>query len=97
MERFRSLFAVPACNLIDGRLTYIVISTIVKITMKGAEFKRLRTSIGLSQSQLARELDLYVRTISKYENDDLVIPRVTELALRYIGQQLNKKERHNRG
>ena len=63
------------------------------MTMKGSEFKRLRTSIGLSQSQLARELDLYVRTISKYENDDLVIPKVTELALRYLTQQLNKKER----
>ena len=62
------------------------------MTMRGSEFKRLRTSIGLSQSQLARELDLYVRTISKYENDDLVIPRVTELALRYIAQ-VNKKER----
>jgi transcriptional regulator with XRE-family HTH domain len=48
--------------------------------------------VNLSQSQLARELDLYVRTISKYENDDLLIPRVTELALRYIAQQVNKKE-----
>ena len=60
--------------------------------MKGAEFKKLRQSIGLSQSQLGRELNLYVRTISKYENDDLLIPRVTELALRYIAQQVNKKE-----
>jgi transcriptional regulator with XRE-family HTH domain len=64
------------------------------MTVKGSEFKRLRISIGLSQSQLARELDLFVRTISKYENDDLVVPRVTELALRYIAQQVNKKGRH---
>ena len=78
-------------------MTHTVAKTIVTKTMKGAEFKRLRTSIGLSQSQLARELDLYVRTISKYENDDLVIPRVTELALRYIVQQLSTKERRKRG
>ncbi len=61
--------------------------------MRGREFKKLRESIGLSQSQLGRELDLYVRTISKYENDDMLIPRVTELALRYVVQQRKQKER----
>jgi len=61
--------------------------------MKGSEFKKLRESIGLSQSQLGRELDLYVRTISKYENDDLAIPKVTELALRYIAEKADKKVR----
>ena len=61
--------------------------------MTGREFKKLRQSTGLSQSQLGRELDLYVRTISKYENDDLVIPKVTELALRYVVQQTKQKER----
>lgn len=61
--------------------------------MKGAEFKKLRESVGLSQSQLGRELDLYVRTVSKYENDDLVIPKVTELALRYIVEQVKHKGR----
>ena len=63
------------------------------MTMKGREFKKLRESIGLSQSQLGKELDLYVRTISKYENDDLAIPKVTELALRYVVQQVKQKER----
>ena len=61
--------------------------------MRPTEFKKLRKSVGLSQSQLARELDLYVRTISKYENDDLTIPKVTELALRYVVQQAKQKER----
>lgn len=61
--------------------------------MKGREFKKLRESMGLSQSKLAQELDLYVRTISKYENDDLNIPKVTELALRYVVQQAKQKER----
>ena len=61
--------------------------------MLPTEFKKLRKSVGLSQSQLAQELDLYVRTISKYENDDLVIPKVTELALRYVVQQAKQKER----
>ena len=59
--------------------------------MKGGEFKKLRQSMGLSQSQLARELDLYVRTISKYENDDLAISKVTELALRYLAEHATTK------
>jgi DNA-binding transcriptional regulator YiaG len=66
---------------------------LVIVTMIGREFKKLRESTGLSQSQLGRELDLYVRTISKYENDDLVIPKVTELALRYVVQQAKQKRR----
>jgi transcriptional regulator with XRE-family HTH domain len=61
--------------------------------MEPTEFKKLRKSVGLSQSQLAQELDLYVRTISKYENDDLTIPKVTELALRYVVQRAKQKER----
>jgi DNA-binding transcriptional regulator YiaG len=66
---------------------------LVIVTMIGREFKKLRESTGLSQSLLGRELDLYVRTISKYENDDLVIPKVTELALRYVVQQAKQKRR----
>jgi transcriptional regulator with XRE-family HTH domain len=61
------------------------------MTMKGNEFKRLRKFLEISQSQLARELDLYVRTISKYENDDLAIPKVTELALRYLVDEKSGK------
>jgi transcriptional regulator with XRE-family HTH domain len=63
------------------------------MTMNGNEFKRLRKFLEISQSQLARELDLYVRTISKYENDNLVIPKVTELALRYLVGEKKRKER----
>ena len=61
--------------------------------MRPVEFKKLRQSVKLSQSMLARELDLYVRTISRYETGELEIPRVTELALRYVVQQTKQKER----
>jgi transcriptional regulator with XRE-family HTH domain len=71
--------------------------TIVNIGMKGNKFKKLRQSMGLSQSQLGRELDLYVRTISKYENEDLVIPRVTEFALRYLAMTRQQKRKRNYG
>jgi transcriptional regulator with XRE-family HTH domain len=48
------------------------------------EFKKVRKSIGYSQAKLAQEMDLFVRTISRYETGELPIPRVAELALHYI-------------
>jgi DNA-binding transcriptional regulator YiaG len=61
--------------------------------MTASEFQRLRRSVGLSQSMLARELDLYIRTISRYETGELEIPRVTEFALRYVVEKAKKKGR----
>ena len=52
--------------------------------MTKQEFRKLRKSIGYSQAKLAQEMDLFIRTISRYETGELAIPRVTELALRYI-------------
>jgi len=58
--------------------------------MTPKEFRALRKSIKLSQSMLAREMELYVRTISRYETGELPISRVTELALRYIVERTKK-------
>jgi transcriptional regulator with XRE-family HTH domain len=55
--------------------------------MTKQEFKRLRKSIGYSQVRLAQEMDLFIRTISRYETGELTIPKTVELALRYITQQ----------
>ena len=52
--------------------------------MTKQEFRKLRKSIGYTQAKLAQEMDLFIRTISRYETGELAIPRVTELALRYI-------------
>ena len=46
----------------------------------------------MSQTQLAREIDMYVRTISRWETGELPVPKVAELALRFI-QQRRKEER----
>ncbi len=60
--------------------------------MTGKQFKKLRESSGLSQTQLAKEIDMYVRTISRWETGELPVPKVAELALRFIAQGC-KKER----
>jgi len=64
--------------------------TIVEMTR--TDFKRLRKSGGYSQARLAKEMGLYIRTISRYETGELKIPKVTELALRYIVEHTKKKE-----
>jgi len=61
--------------------------------MTKQEFRRLRKSIGYSQAKLAQEMDLFIRTISRYETGEIAIPKVTELALRYIVDNAKKQER----
>jgi transcriptional regulator with XRE-family HTH domain len=61
--------------------------------MTKQEFKKLRKSIGYSQAKLAQEMDLFIRTISRYETGEIRIPKVTELALRHIVDNVNKQEK----
>jgi DNA-binding transcriptional regulator YiaG len=62
-------------------LTFINITTIVVLLMKGTRFKKLRLAKGYSQSQVARESDVHVVTVSWWERGEIPIPRVAELAL----------------
>ena len=52
--------------------------------MSSGTFRRLRESIGYSQERLSKEIDVSVRGISRWENGDVIIPKIAELALRYI-------------
>ena len=61
------------------------------IEMMRIEFKKMRKLGGYSQAKLAKEMGLYIRTISRYETGELKIPKVTELALRYIVDQAKRK------
>jgi len=49
--------------------------------MEAKDFKKMRLKKGYSQSQLARELDVAVMTISRWERRVNLIPRMAELAL----------------
>ena len=52
--------------------------------MTPAEFAAARHDLGLSQPQLADALDIHPMTVSKYERGALDVPRVAELAMRYL-------------
>jgi len=55
------------------------------------EFKKLRKSAGHTQASIAKEMGVHLRTVTRWEIGEVVIPRVVELALRYIAQGTKKK------
>jgi len=55
------------------------------------EFKRLRNSIGYSQMKLAKEMGLFVRTVSRWETGEVAIPKMAGLALKYIVEKTRQR------
>lgn len=50
------------------------------------EFKKLREAAGHTQASLAVAMGAHVRTVWRWELGETVIPKVVELALRYIAE-----------
>ncbi len=61
--------------------------------MTKGEFKKLRESIGYSQARLSKEMDITIRTITRWENGEVRIPKVVEIAIRAIVRGAKKKGR----
>ena|GEM_PF-1534299 len=57
------------------------------------EFKKLRESIGYTQAKLSEEMEITIRTITRWENGEVEIPKVVELALRSIVKKETAKGR----
>jgi DNA-binding XRE family transcriptional regulator len=49
-------------------------------------------SINYTQERLSKEIDVSVRGIARWENEDIVIPKIAELALRYIVEKHQGKK-----
>lgn len=61
--------------------------------MTGDEFSRLRERIGYTQATLAKELDISIRTLTRWETGVIEVPRIAELALRYLAEKSIPKAR----
>jgi len=57
------------------------------------EFKKLRKSAEHTQASLSREMGVHIRTVTRWEIGEVDVPRVVELALRYIADKAKKKRR----
>ena len=59
--------------------------------MKGQELRRLRKALKMTRRELGEALDLNKNTVARAERDELPIPRVTELAVKYLLIMESKK------
>lgn len=59
--------------------------------MTGKELKRLRKALKMTRRELGEALDLNKNTVARAERDELPIPRVTELAVKYLIIMKTKK------
>jgi transcriptional regulator with XRE-family HTH domain len=57
--------------------------------MTGKQFRIRRAVMDLTQAQLAELLGIQANTISRYETEDLKIPKAVELALDTIERKIN--------
>jgi len=64
--------------------------------MSAKSFRRLRTAKGYSQGRLARELDVDVMTVSRWERGAVPIPRMAELALSALPERFKPKEKEGK-
>lgn len=55
--------------------------------MDGGELKALRQTAGLKAYMLATALDISPTSLSRYENGKAPIPRMVELAAKYLCEQ----------
>ena len=58
--------------------------------MTGRRFKQVRTTLGLTQAQLAKLLGVWPNTVAVWERGEKPIPGPVELAMKLL---LEKKER----
>ncbi len=50
------------------------------------EFKKLRETTGHTQASLAAAMGVHLRTVWRWELGETIIPKVVELALRYVAE-----------
>ncbi len=55
------------------------------------EFKELRKRAGHTQASIAKEMGVHIRTVTRWELGEVVIPRVVEIAVRAIVDTKKKK------
>lgn len=55
------------------------------------EFKKLRAEADHTQASLAKELGVHLRTVTRWEIGEIIIPKVVELALRYVAEHAESR------
>jgi DNA-binding transcriptional regulator YiaG len=61
------------------------------------EFKKLRQNAGHTQASLSEAMGVHLRTVWRWELGETIIPKVVELAVRYIAEHSKKTRRRRNG
>jgi len=61
--------------------------------VSGDEFRKLRKSVGYSQAKLSTEMKVTIRSITRWETGEIPVPKMAELALRFIALEAKKQGR----
>lgn len=59
--------------------------------MKPSEFVKLRLKAGFTQAELSRELGVTVRSLSRWETGETPIPKLAELAQKYVIEKRGRR------
>ena len=59
--------------------------------MTGSQFKKLRESIGYTQAKLSKEIDVTIRSITRWETGETPIPKIAEISLKNIAAKVKSK------
>ena len=71
---------------VSGRFVY-------ENNVTGIEFKKLRETIGHTQASLSKEIDVTIRSLTRWETGETPIPKIAELALKYIAERSQGKKK----
>jgi DNA-binding transcriptional regulator YiaG len=52
----------------------------------------MREMIGFTQAKLAREIDVTIRSLTRWETNQTAIPKMAELALKYIAEKVRRQK-----
>ena len=59
--------------------------------MSGDEFRKVRKAMNLKQANLGALMDVSERGIRRWEKNEIEIPKIAELALRYLASDRRRK------
>jgi DNA-binding transcriptional regulator YiaG len=83
----------PCTKKANVTLLTLVDESSIYLLVTGKDFAKLRQSAGFTQAQLAREIDVTIRSLTRWETGETPIPKIAELALRYVIERKQKGTR----
>ena len=60
--------------------------------MKGQQVRRIRTQLGFTQEELAKQVGVHKNTVARWERDELLIRESTARLLQFVARDRSRRE-----